>query len=132
MTFKFEWKEEFDIGVETMNNEHKKIIMLINELVGVIEKEGDVAGSFNKLASYVVEHFENEERFMEAKEFSGLNGHKLIHKSLLEKVGGFGDDIANGKLESHKLISFLQMWLSSHIKGIDMKYGNEINGKKAA
>ncbi|EQC47521.1 bacteriohemerythrin [Bacteriovorax sp. Seq25_V] len=130
----FNWDNSLSVGVIEMDNQHKVLIDFINKLVDQIGS-GDnavILQKFDELSGYVVKHFEEEEALMDKFEFSGVTTHKLIHKQLLERVGEFRDKIVANSLDGDELVRFLKVWLTSHIKGIDIKYGNEINQKKAA
>ena len=98
-------------------------------VVDEIEAEGQVLNKFNDLAEYVVKHFTEEEALMEANNYDRLDSHKLIHKNLLERMGGFKSQIEDGSLVKDDLVAFLRVWLTSHIKGIDARYGKAINGE---
>lgn len=80
----------------------------------------------------MVKHFQDEEKLMQTEGFTGIEVHKVIHKQLLEKVGVFAQELQKGTLDNQALMSFLTMWLKSHIMGIDKKYGDHIKSKKAA
>ncbi|EQC48405.1 bacteriohemerythrin [Bacteriovorax sp. DB6_IX] len=119
----FEWKDDLSVGVNEMDNQHKQLIGYINDLVDQIEAGNDILPAFDKMSAFVVKHFDEEEQLMEANQFEGLGPHKLIHQQLLKRVGEFRELIVNNELDNDKLIAFLRMWLTSHIKGIDTKYG---------
>ncbi len=120
----FLWTDDLSIGVTAMDDQHKILIDKINTLIDDLNSDGPNAYSdYKELARFVIEHFEDEENFMESINFPGLPIHRNIHKQLLEKVGEFDDDIRDGVVDKVKLVSFLKMWLKSHIMGIDMKYG---------
>ncbi|MCF8059334.1 MAG: bacteriohemerythrin [Bacteriovoracaceae bacterium] len=128
----FKWSDELSIGVTAMDNQHKVLIDKINTLIDDLSEDSPNSHKdFQALAGYVVEHFNDEEKYMESIGFPGLPIHKNIHKQLLEKVGEFDEDIRIGTVDKMKLISFLKMWLKSHIMGIDMKYGDFSQEKSA-
>lgn len=128
---KFEWSDELSIGVEKMDQQHQNLVRKINKLIEDINHDSpDVLKDFQEMAKFVIEHFEDEEKYMESIEFPNLEIHKNIHKQLLERVGEFGQAIESGNLDKGQLINFLKMWLKSHIMGIDMKYGE--HAKKVA
>ena len=130
---KFEWEDKLSVGVNEMDQQHKTLIKKINSLIDTLEggDTGKILSSFGELAGFVIQHFEEEEKLMEDAGFPGLGWHKLIHKNLLDQVGGFKGEIESGNLDSKKLVNFLKFWLTSHIMGIDVKYGEHIN-KNAA
>ena len=50
----------------------------------------------------------------------------MIHKDLLDKfTDHYQIMVSTGKLND-KFFSFLKLWLSAHIQGIDVKYGKEL------
>jgi len=130
---KFVWEDKLSVGVDEMDKQHQTLIVKINSLIDQLEAgdTGKILSSFEELAGFVVQHFTEEEQLMANAGFPGLEGHKLIHKNLLEQVGGFKGEIESGDLDSKKLVNFLKFWLTSHIMGIDCKYGEHIN-KSAA
>jgi hemerythrin len=128
---KFEWSDELSVGVDMMDKQHQNLIDKINILIEDINNDSpDILKDFSALGGFVVEHFNDEEKYMESIEFPNLEIHKNIHKQLLEKVGEFGQMIESGNLDKGQLVNFLKMWLKSHIMGIDMKYGE--HAKKVA
>ncbi len=121
----FVWKAQYVLGVDAMDDEHKILIEKINSLVNGINQnvqKSEVQNLFNDLANYTKKHFSDEEKYMESIRYPDLKGHKLIHQSLLAKVGEFGRSISGVHFDSAALVAFLNDWLIKHIMGIDMKY----------
>lgn len=121
-----EWSSDLDVGVERMNDEHKDILDLMNRISDAAENGQSgppVIALVDQLAQVTIDHFRDEEAFMASINYEGLTTHKLIHQDLLKKYGEFADLIRadNGQLP-HKFLMFLKLWLTAHIKGIDMKY----------
>ena len=78
----------------------------------------------DQLAAVTIAHFSDEEAYMASTGYEGLASHKLIHAELLKKYTAFAETIRHdgGRLPDNFLM-FLKLWLTAHIKGIDMKYG---------
>lgn len=127
---KFIWNDRLELGAPEMDNEHKILIGKINFLVTVLEQQyvkenkSALLQAFEDLADYTIEHFSDEEKFMESIGYPQLSSHKKIHKHLLDQVAAFGEELKRGHLDDEKLISFLRNWLISHIMGVDMKYAD--------
>lgn len=122
-----EWNETLDVGVQKMNDEHKDILSLMNRLYDCksANKSGqEVIALVQELGRVTTAHFVDEEAYMESISYANLPSHKLIHKDLLTKYTGYAQKIqqANGALPDDFFV-FLKLWLTAHIKGIDMKYG---------
>ncbi|MCP4913605.1 MAG: hemerythrin family protein [Oligoflexia bacterium] len=129
----FEWTSELELGVLSMDDQHKVIIEKINVLIEGLNKDESfsIRSAFDELCKYTVFHFDEEEKYMASISFPGLETHKLIHKNLLERMGELSSEIDSGELDKSGLVSFLKMWLRSHIKGIDNKYGVYSNSNAA-
>jgi hemerythrin len=128
----FEWSSDLSVGVPEMDNQHRQLINMINDLMDNIDSLGkdEILKAYTALGDFVVKHFKEEEEFMESIQYDGLATHKIIHERLLNQLGDFAKQIEDGTLDSEKLFSFLELWLKSHIMGIDAKYG-EASVKKA-
>ncbi len=122
---KFEWSNDLVLGVDSMDHQHKVLVNKINDLVEELNKEegANLLRPFQELAKFVIEHFQDEEAYMQSINFPGFAVHKQIHIQLLDKVGSFQSQVADGSVDRLKLAEFLKMWLKSHIMGIDAKYG---------
>jgi hemerythrin-like metal-binding protein len=123
----FEWQDRLDVGVDAMNGEHKRLIEIMNRLharnAGGADRQ-ELARIVVELADYTVEHFAHEERFMSSVGYPEVEKHKLIHRDLLEKLGGHRArfEKAGGTLDE-EFFAFLKLWLVAHIQGLDKKYG---------
>ena len=124
----FIWNDKYLLGVNDMDDEHKVLVGKINFLVTNLESQyvtvdkATLMSAFRDLAGYTAEHFAHEEKFLFSIKYPQASSHKKIHDKLLAQVGKYGQEIENGTLDDHKLISFLRNWLLSHIMGIVMQY----------
>lgn len=116
------------VNVKEMDNEHIELIKRMNALHAAYtaNKSTEELGRLvDALAAYTVKHFQDEEAYMEKVKFDGLATHKIIHKQLLDQVTKHVNDFkTSGKL-GDEFFKFLAVWLTSHIRGIDTKYGKK-------
>ena len=130
------WNQTLDIGVESMNKEHREILDAMNEIFDAHEagKEGDAINRLvSRLGEICTRHFADEEAFMEEVGYPDLRSHKLIHKQLLEDFSSHAATIeAAGGKANEDFFGFLKRWLVAHIKGIDAKYAAHANSTAAA
>lgn len=130
------WGAALDLGVKSMNDEHKVLIDIMNRLYDR-NKAGAPKSELEKiiidLANYTTKHFADEEAYMASIQFPELTTHKIIHQNLLRSFGEQVDKFkaGDGKV-SDGFFSFLKLWLTAHIQGIDMKYGTFSKGVKKA
>ncbi|MFA7601821.1 MAG: hemerythrin family protein [Novosphingobium sp.] len=121
------WDQTLDIGVEPMNREHRDILDAMNAVY-----DGAQAQQFGpamnakiaRLGEITTHHFVDEEAFMARVGYPELATHKMIHQKLLKDFGRHAEAIAAaGGVPTKEFFTFLRLWLSAHIKGIDLKYG---------
>lgn len=123
-----EWSDKLDVGVSSMNNQHQYLLDLMNKLYEGNNNGDDFDSLLPLLISlkeFTIQHFQEEEIYMESINYSGLASHKLIHQQLLNKLNEQESEILEKRAFPASFFNFLKVWLSAHIQGIDMKYGNE-------
>lgn len=123
----FTWESKYDIGVTSMNEEHKKLIDLMNQLYTQNSENADKATqarTLSRLADFTKTHFQHEENYMASIHYPELKTHQLIHGDLLKKLAEHKAEFekAGGTL-TPGFFAFLRRWLGAHILGIDAKYG---------
>ncbi|RMD50425.1 MAG: hemerythrin, partial [Ignavibacteria bacterium] len=83
---KIEWKHYYNIGVPEIDEQHKKLTDMINELI-VARNEGKEEEVFGKILKSLVEytqvHFSSEEKHMKQYNYPGLVEHQHQHKALI-------------------------------------------------
>ncbi len=119
------WKAEYLTGDLQVDQEHQQLFAIVNSLHNAILEEEDYPALqkiFNHMATHTVEHFQTEERLMQAKGYPGFDRHKQAHDALLTKVEDLIQQLEEQDLPpSVKLTEFLTEWLAHHIKGEDQK-----------
>ncbi|MBP8082348.1 MAG: hemerythrin family protein [Spirochaetes bacterium] len=128
-----EWEDSFSVGVDIFDNEHKKLIEIINRLhLALLMKETDavMGKTLKDLIDYTITHFAHEEENMANQTYPDFFKHKKEHDELIKKVQDYKMQIESGKTTiSLSIMNFLKEWLMSHILGTDMKYRNFFAGK---
>ena len=70
---------------------------------------------------------------MKAAAYEGLDNHLWVHKDLLGKLDQHVAEFQAGPgTLSPAFFSFLRLWLTAHIMGIDRKYAPTLAGKRVA
>lgn len=128
-----DWSDEYSVSVKEMDEQHKKLIAMINELNEAMKsgKGKDVMEKILKnLVDYTVTHFASEEKLMQSGDYPGYLAQKSQHEALTKQVIEFQTKYHEGKaVLSVEIMSFLKDWLVNHIKGSDKKYGPFLNKK---
>ena len=126
------WTEDLSVKVNGLDNQHKKLVSLINDLHEAM-KEGKGKNTLgiilNELIEYTKYHFTAEENLMLQKKYPGYSQHKAEHDSFTKKVIEFNNQFVAGSLSlSIDVLTFLKEWLIGHIKGTDKKYSPNLIG----
>ena len=125
------WEQTYETGIKQIDNEHKIIVQLINNLELSLQKGNEEKTAvlvLKNLADYVKIHFKNEERVMKKIGFLELSRHKRLHKDLVKQVANIIKDFKMGKpWTARELLGFLQHWLVYHIVEEDKKIGKFLN-----
>lgn len=86
----FEWRDEFNIGVEVIDKEHQRLFKIINKLFAFREEEKDSQWTCQEGIKYfkghAVKHFADEEAYMESIDYEGLERHRHIHRDFRERI----------------------------------------------
>lgn len=125
----FEWDSALDVGVAEMNEQHKMLIGLMEALYQknlASHPKAELIAAIDDLVNYVVKHFHDEEHYMASIQFPTLETHKQIHQHLMDDLSKLIEQFKQSNVEqlSNEFVMFLKFWLSTHIRGIDTKYGH--------
>ncbi len=121
-----EWRSQFATGVGVVDEQHQRLVGLVNQLYEAIsefrghEILGQILGGLVEYADY---HFKTEEELMSSHGYPALEQHRQEHLKLTAKVKEFVERFEQGKdrilLE---LARFLKDWLADHMLVTDQKF----------
>ena len=136
----FYWNKSFEVGISEIDQQHRKLVDMINELAAAIVEGArlpDVQELINRLTEYSEMHFNGEEKIIFASSLDEEEKlrHQNAHRCFVEKAHSLASrtDLQQDDT-SQQILEFLTTWLISHILGSDMKYvqalkqGEEIAG----
>lgn len=126
MTF-IKWEEGYSLGIESIDEQHKKLIELINEFYEKLLSDKNFALSklLSGLEEYANSHFQFEEKYFKQFDYPKSQEHIEEHETFFEKVNAFKATFQSGKsVLSIELAMFLRNWLLYHIKDSDKQYSD--------
>jgi hemerythrin len=122
----FSWKEDYSVNIKEIDDQHKKIIEMLNVLyIAFMKKEHQekLEKIIVELGNYAVYHFATEEKYFREFKFSGKMEHINEHVRFREKVSLFSEEFQrNNSVLTFSVINFLKDWLNKHILIDDKKY----------
>jgi hemerythrin len=128
------WTEKMSVGVKVLDDDHKKLIGMINELQdGLKAGHGKEALGqvLDELVNYTQIHFAREEQYFAQTGYPPASLHKKEHDDLTKQVLEVQAKYKESPLTSlsFEVMDFLKNWLNEHIQGSDQKYASHLNAK---
>ena len=122
------WSPMFSVNVPYIDNQHRKLFSLINDLYSSIKEpylEGNIFQKLNDFLHYSEMHFKDEEDILELIKFPQmkLRRHKKTHEDIIEQVYKFNDQLSKGDEKViYNLEYFLNSWVIRHILVNDKEF----------
>jgi len=121
-----EWKDEYSVGLDSIDRQHKKLLNLINQLQTAVDYstgEEFEREALDELVAYTKTHFSFEEGLMKDNDYPDYEPHKAQHEKMVKHV----EDVLSEYEKDHdtamsNAVEFLKDWLINHINGTDQKY----------
>ncbi|MFT4170920.1 MAG: bacteriohemerythrin [Rhodocyclaceae bacterium] len=123
----FTWNDEFSIGLHEIDEQHKELVRLLNELhTAIIEHHATATCReiLDSLANYTRTHFAVEESLMRVAGYPEFEAHKQSHEDLIAQVQALQEKLDSGQAKiTFELMHFLKQWLIHHINEADRRFG---------
>jgi len=118
-----EWRDEFRLGIEEVDYEHRTLITAINALHGSVNERlqpDSVSAFLGELHGLVSAHFALEEKVMRARRYTAYAEHKRDHEQLLDEIREIMDayDVSH-RYETGELRNVLNVWFGRHFRTHD-------------
>ncbi len=118
----FPWNANFETGIPLIDEQHKKLVWLINELAKHLafqSNEMTLDEVFGELADYAAYHFNTEEKLM--RSYLGNDAmsleHESTHRSFALELTRMKANKAGKPVDAvfGEILSYLSQWLALHI-----------------
>ncbi len=124
----FPWNKNFEVGVSLIDEQHQRLVELLNALAGHLAYQSDMPtlnNVFNELVEYAVYHFQTEETIWHTifPEDAWETNHKGDHSRFLTKVSTImsEENLRPSDKVVEEIITFLTQWLAFHILDTDKR-----------
>jgi hemerythrin len=122
------WNEQLSVGVPQMDEQHQRLVQLVNQLhdaMGAGQGRDFLHKLLVQLEQYTITHFAAEDQLMQQAGYPDLAPHQAAHEELKRQVAELRQRHAGGESRlTIGVMSFLEKWLTTHIKGTDRKYAS--------
>lgn len=127
------WSDQLSVGVEEIDQQHQKLVQLINGLHNHM-LAGDAGDIMNKVLDRVIEytgfHFQTEEQLMLEYDYPDSEAHRHEHSDLVNTAVDLQQKLKSGHAHiTMETMHFLQDWLQHHILGSDKRFAEHLRSK---
>ena len=120
------WKDEFRVGVALIDEDHKRLVDIINRMHDVLSSGCDGAARLcDELIEHTLVHFAHEEQWFDPLNYPRAAQHRRMHDKLKERIVVYRADLERDP-SLDKFVQFTD-WLTHHIAGEDHAYGAWLN-----
>jgi hemerythrin len=122
------WDDRYSVGIPLIDDQHKELIRLTNELYEGCLTGDEAARNFfftavHRAMDYVKYHFSTEEKLLENVKYPHLAAHRKQHEDFVLKLLGDVKSFQQGKkFVPNSFVRFLKEWILSHIAIVDTRY----------
>lgn len=123
MMKEIKWNDRFNVGVDSIDNAHRKLFSIVGKLIALNEDEAKQQHACREgikyFKNYTVKHFAEEEAYMQSIGYQGLAIHKSLHDSLRDKtIPALEAEMEANDYSTESVGHFLGIcvgWLNGHI-----------------
>ncbi len=131
----FIWDNKFNTGVDVVDEQHRRLVDLINRLGSInahLTSTEELGEILTELGNYTVYHFNTEEELMKkyAVDASHQDVHIKAHQHFTNQVTVAAKILLGSTDVTNQLVApllkYVTNWLVQHILGSDARMGKEI------
>ncbi len=120
------WTDDFSVGVEQLDEQHKRLVAMINRLIAnpaATTKSETVSELLSDMITYAQEHFGTEEALMRRCKAPNVDEHAAEHLEFWEKSVELCSAAMLGvSVVPEAILQYLRDWLETHIFLSDRAY----------
>jgi len=127
----FVWKQEFELEIESIDDQHKKLLEIGNRISDLLETHDEDSDNYDEiidvikeLKEYTVYHFQNEEKYFLEYKYPDYANHKKEHDDFIAYISSvdFNKIDENQEKFMKDLLRKVINWVFNHIITTDFLY----------
>jgi hemerythrin len=123
-----EWKPFYSVGDAGLDDEHKRLLSIIDDLHTAIhagnERE-EVQVVLDSLTQYTMSHFDHEEQVMRSCGYPRFDAHRGMHEEMRRRTLEL--KTTPDLVAARDLLQFVRNWWVRHIQNQDKDYSPYID-----
>lgn len=127
------WENKYEIGVKIIDDQHKRLIKLINKVIDESNEPDSaklIADTLEEMLSYALTHFKTEEAILKEAGYPQFTEHRKEHLDFIKKTSELSIkfDLSNNELRN-EILGYLKDWLMHHIFEEDLEFRDFLKEK---
>lgn len=119
----YKWKEENNVDISIIDEQHKKFLEIINQLKVIINNDTckeSVSDIFYQIAYLIDHYFIKEEIYFKDCQYPNFDKHKSDHNMFINRIIQLQKDLENNKPDlCLEIYNYLVNWFDDHILKFD-------------
>ncbi len=124
----FQWNDLFSVGNSVVDQQHKKLFSIINDLITASEnrqQQAVIEKIFAEIVAYTEYHFSYEEKLF--AQHPDHQKHCLTHGKFVETMVGLHESYKKQSIDiTEETLEFLIGWLKHHVLQTDVVYFRQL------
>lgn len=119
-----QWKDEYSVGIEEIDDQHKTLLELIAAFEHAVEQDAHwntVQPLVARTREFVKFHFAVEESLMRIVGYPGYTEHRAEHEAVLEHLAALEHRVLRQETKG-ELKQMMRAWLFRHIINSDQPF----------
>lgn len=127
MSLNINWSPEFAMGIDIIDEQHKRIFDYLHEIEHAIatHNASEVELVVKSLIDYAISHNSFEESLMDKAGYPMLDAHHQVHEAFKSRALGYQQRFAGGEDPfrlARDVRTDIGLWITNHIKRDDKHY----------
>lgn len=130
LTAGFIWTEEYGVGIEEIDAQHKRFFEIANSILELEQQEGfekeELLKRVAELGNYALYHLETEEGYFDKYGYEGAAAHVAAHDEFRQKAKEYISEAQSEGADAVKVAetaaAYAGQWLLKHILFMDKQY----------
>jgi hemerythrin len=129
------WNDRLSVGVDAIDEDHKKLIAMINDLYDAIlagRERKKLDNLLDRLVDYTRYHFAREEKLLARTGYPDVAAHKHAHSDMAAWIKTASRRYHNSSAMAPSLeaINHLTDWFYNHILSYDQKFAPHLKAHR--
>ena len=130
------WNDKYSTGIELIDNQHKELVALTNQLYRACLSGEEALGTafkeaMSSMVNYVRFHFGAEQDLLQRVNYPDYHEHKKQHEILVKQILDTASEFNKGKkFIANKFVRTLRDWVFGHIAVYDKSYAEYVFDQK--